>query len=72
MTTIKRFLRLLEDSSKMPAYKTLAVTNRVFINANAGWTMKRGEKYNFYRDKRYKLGKIKKAGGRLYMFQLPE
>ena len=72
MTTIKRFLRLPQHSSKLPAYKTLAATNRAFINANADWTTKRGEKYNAYRDKRYKLGKIKKAGGRFYVFQLPE
>ena len=34
--------------------------------------MKRGEKYNAHKGKRYKLGKIKKAGGRFYVFQLPE
>ena len=65
-------MHLPQHSSKLPAYKTFAATNRAFINVNAGWTMKRGEKYNAHKDKRYKLGKIKKAGSRFYVFPLPE
>ena len=71
MTTIKRFLRFPQHSSKLPAYKTFSATNKAFMISNAGWTAKQRENIIFIKADFIKLGKSKKPTANFACFSCP-